>query len=229
METLHTIGLVIFVFAVLPELNVIKGAMLTNCLCLVPGILALLSRNPDDENMYYLKILADIMAILGQISAFVYWIVIDTELSHLKYSLPISCILISLSYWENYCEDNSPIEFVRILAEMKECLNRSRYITYVIVSSWKILLLIICTFIVRFKIDGSAFYLLTQFKNAFSQHKVLISRDRTEINFLSENNEGIDGEWLELDVFGTNALKFVLIQITATWLCYVFGKVSYID
>lgn len=225
MESLHTVGLVIFVFAVLPELNVIKGAMLTNCLCLVPGILALLSRNSDDENMYFLKIVADVFAILGQLSAFVYWIfVIDSESSNLKYSLPISCILISFGYWENYCEDNSPIAFVRVLAEMKECLNRSRYITYVIVSSWKIVLLIVCTFIVRLKIDGSSLYLFTQFRNAFSQHKVHITRDRTEINFLSESSDGIEGEWFELDVFGTNALKFVLIQIAATWLCYVFGK-----
>lgn len=193
MESLHTIGLVIFVFAVLPELNVIKGAMLTNCLCLVPGILAVLSRNSDEENMYFLKIVADVLAIFGQISAFIYWVVIDTESSNLKFSLPISCILISCGYWENYCEDNSPIGFVRVLAEMKECLNRSRYLTYIVVSSWKIFLLIVGTFIVRLKIDGSSLYLLTQFRNAFSQHKVLVSRDRTEINFLSENNDGIEG------------------------------------
>jgi chitin synthase len=102
METLHTIGLVIFVFAVLPELNVIKAAMLTNCLCFIPGILALLSRN-SDENMYYFKIMADVCAIIGQLSAFIFWFVIDTESSNLKFSLPISCILISIGYWENYC------------------------------------------------------------------------------------------------------------------------------
>lgn len=38
-ETLHVIGLCLLAFKILPELDVIQGAMLTNCLCLVPSIL----------------------------------------------------------------------------------------------------------------------------------------------------------------------------------------------
>ncbi len=37
METFHVLGLVLLVFIVLPELDSVKGAMLTNCLCFVPG------------------------------------------------------------------------------------------------------------------------------------------------------------------------------------------------
>lgn len=39
MESLHTLGVALLVFVVLPELDVVRGAMLTNCVCLVPGIL----------------------------------------------------------------------------------------------------------------------------------------------------------------------------------------------
>ena len=42
METIHVIGLAILAFKVLPELDSIKGAMLTNCLCLIPSILCML-------------------------------------------------------------------------------------------------------------------------------------------------------------------------------------------
>lgn len=38
-ETAHTIGLGLLVFYILPDLDVIKGAMLTNCLCFVPAVL----------------------------------------------------------------------------------------------------------------------------------------------------------------------------------------------
>ena len=38
-ETLHTIGLALLVFVILPDLDVVKGAMLTNCVCFVPGLL----------------------------------------------------------------------------------------------------------------------------------------------------------------------------------------------
>lgn len=37
METFHALGLVLLIFIVLPELDSVKGAMLTNCLCIVPG------------------------------------------------------------------------------------------------------------------------------------------------------------------------------------------------
>ena len=38
-ETLRTIGTGLLVFMILPNLDVMKGAMLTNCLCFVPGLL----------------------------------------------------------------------------------------------------------------------------------------------------------------------------------------------
>jgi chitin synthase len=37
-ETLRTIGTGLLVFMILPTLDVVKGAMLTNCLYFVPGI-----------------------------------------------------------------------------------------------------------------------------------------------------------------------------------------------
>lgn len=37
-ETLSTIGMAILVFEVLPNLDVVRGVMLTNCVCIVPGI-----------------------------------------------------------------------------------------------------------------------------------------------------------------------------------------------
>lgn len=38
-ETLHIVGLSLLAFKVLPELDVIQGAMLTNCLCVIPSLL----------------------------------------------------------------------------------------------------------------------------------------------------------------------------------------------
>jgi len=43
METFHVMGLALMFLAVLPELDVVKGAMLTNCVCFVPGLLGNLS------------------------------------------------------------------------------------------------------------------------------------------------------------------------------------------
>ena len=38
-ESMHVIGLALLVFVVLPELDVVKGAMLTNSLAFIPAVL----------------------------------------------------------------------------------------------------------------------------------------------------------------------------------------------
>ena len=38
-ESFHIIGIGLLMFAVLPHLDVVQGAMITNCVCLVPGVL----------------------------------------------------------------------------------------------------------------------------------------------------------------------------------------------
>lgn len=39
METFHVVGLALMFMSVLPDLDVVQGAMLTNCVCFVPGLL----------------------------------------------------------------------------------------------------------------------------------------------------------------------------------------------
>ena len=37
-ETCHTVGLALFVFVALPQLDVVKGAMITNCVAFLPSV-----------------------------------------------------------------------------------------------------------------------------------------------------------------------------------------------
>lgn len=37
-ESLHTVGTALLVYLVLPDLDVVKGVMLTNCVAFVPGL-----------------------------------------------------------------------------------------------------------------------------------------------------------------------------------------------
>ena len=38
-ESMHVVGLALLVFVVLPDLDVVKGAMLTNCVAFIPAVL----------------------------------------------------------------------------------------------------------------------------------------------------------------------------------------------
>ena len=37
-ESCHTLGLSLMAFVVLPNLDAVKGAMLSNCVCFIPGV-----------------------------------------------------------------------------------------------------------------------------------------------------------------------------------------------
>jgi hypothetical protein len=46
---MHVVGLALLIFVVLPELDVVKGAMLTNCLCFIPAVLGI---NPGVRDFF---------------------------------------------------------------------------------------------------------------------------------------------------------------------------------
>lgn len=93
-------------FKVLPELDVVKGAMITNCLCIVPAILGLLSRSSRDSKRF-MKVIVDIAAIVAQVTGFIVWPLIENK--PVIWLIPISALCISLGWWENYVSRRSPI------------------------------------------------------------------------------------------------------------------------
>ena len=85
--------------------------MITNCVCVIPGIFCMLSRN-NKESKRLAKTIVDVVAILAQLSACFLWLGLDGVIKggelH-KYLLPVSLFLTSFGWWENYVDKRSPI------------------------------------------------------------------------------------------------------------------------
>lgn len=45
IETLHTIGLVLLIFVVMPEVGAVQAVAIFCCLCFIPGLLSKLAHN----------------------------------------------------------------------------------------------------------------------------------------------------------------------------------------
>ena len=88
-ESMHVVGLSLLVFVVLPELDVVEGAMITSSLCFIPAVLQLASRH-SKESRRFLKVLTqkicllkyipflfkvalDLVAIAGLCTGFLVW------------------------------------------------------------------------------------------------------------------------------------------------------------
>ncbi len=108
-ETIHVIGLALLVYLVLPNLKVVEAVMLTNCVCLVPGILNMVS-HANAGHLRRFLLTADALAILGQLSGLFLWAGLnwDTSYHNLVWILPIALFFTSFGWWENYVDSDSP-------------------------------------------------------------------------------------------------------------------------
>lgn len=194
MESFHTIGIALLMFVVLPELDSVKGAMLTNCLCTIPGvflkicligieaklnifcvyfagILGLLSRTAK-EGRRAIKVIIDIAAIAAQITGFVVWPLLENRPT--LWVIPIAALLTSCGWWENYVCTQSPIGIVRAMGRVKEELCTTRYFTCMFISIWK-LLLFFCALVGILIMQGddpaNLFY---RFGESFGPHKITV-------------------------------------------------------
>ena len=111
-------------FVVLPLLdNVIQMAMVMMGVGLTPAIMLTVQRvlnrkfyiqenersyEVQDTKMFILRLSLDIFALLCQIVGLITWpiyvLLKDKDHEHLAWSVPLSLILISLGYWENYVD-----------------------------------------------------------------------------------------------------------------------------
>ncbi|GFR07091.1 chitin synthase chs-2 [Trichonephila clavata] len=223
-ETLSTVGLCLLVFIVLPELDVIKAAMLTNCVCFVPGVLSLLARNKD-ETRRPLKVVFDMMAIIFQGSALAVWPI--TESGPQAWAIPVSIILVSMKWWENYMDKKSPLSLIRKLSYVKEDLRKSRYFSYVFISIWKMILIICAMFGFLNLTMENATLIFKGFSASFRSNPITVQEIRRTV-LLANMPDIPTASPLDEQVFITSTamapIHIAMIQISAALICYVFAK-----
>ena len=78
LEALHTFGLSLLVFRVLPSCDVVRATLLTNALCLLPALLKLaFAKTHTGTVAKALTVLVDLLALTAQLS--VLFVIVGTE------------------------------------------------------------------------------------------------------------------------------------------------------
>ena len=91
-------------------MKVLHGVMITNCVCLVPGVLNLFARNDST-----VKRILNVFAVVCQLSGLILWSVVqhfraDASVDVATMTvLPIALVLTSMGWWENYADPSSLI------------------------------------------------------------------------------------------------------------------------
>lgn len=178
-ETCHTVGIALLVFSVLPDLDVVKGAMLTNCLCFFPGVMGLLSRNSKDSKKFtFIKVVVDLCAIAAQATGFVVWPIVENKRE--LWLTPVAIFLVSVGWWENYVCANSAIPFMKALGKMKKDLDSTRYFMYMFLSIWKMVCFFCAALVIIWFKEGSIGFFFTEFSTGFGPHAITVQEVSTD-------------------------------------------------
>ncbi|XP_015519549.2 chitin synthase chs-2 isoform X2 [Neodiprion lecontei] len=226
METFHVVGLALMFMSVLPDLDVVQGAMLTNCVCFVPGLLGLLSRNKKrDESRRFVLVLVDLAALAAQATAFVVWPLIDSSKPGL-WLIPVALILVSCSWWENYVSVQSHLGIIKTLGRVKEEMRLTRYFTYIFVSVWKIIAFFVSSVVILHNKGYTVGHLFTMFGSAFGDHKITVTEVSTTAAGATPDLLEIlpNGETETITADFSTPIYVLLIQVFGSYFAYVFGK-----
>jgi chitin synthase len=213
-ETIHVVGLVMLVFLVLPELDVVRGLMLTNCVCLVPAILALLSPKNSTKRSISTYVFY-MFAVCAQVTGFVVW----PLLYHGKpmlWIMPVALFCISLQYWENFVTTFSRVAIISRLAQFHERISQARNSIYLYVAPLKVAVFIIGAWICSGHRIGRFF---TDFPTGWGIHSIVV-------NTAQYNTSQGSDILSSFEILSTpNVITWVfLTQVLSSYLVNFFSK-----
>jgi len=245
-ETLRTIGTGLLVFGVLPSLDVVKGAMLTNCLCFVPGCLALFSLwaetlkpraenestpaekgSPQEEResktgaAYYIRQAINGLALTAQITGFIIWPLFYCDSVTNSLLLPLALLFISCGWWENFFTSTKIKAMKTFIKELKD----SRYYTLLFVTVWKIACFFLTMLLVTYinhnsdESDDPVGNLFGMFGASFSQRNINVTEVRPPA--VTSNQQSVP---FDVEATPSSALWVLLIHAAGSYVCYVTGK-----
>ena len=204
--------------------------MITNCVCLVPGILGLLSRS-NKESKRFAKVIVDVCAILAQLTGCFLWVFTEVAKPNGNkqiWLMPVALILTSCGWWENYVDKHSPLAAVKFLAKIKERLKQTRYFTYIFVSVWKVLVFFSTMLLAELYLMGKVDSLFHHFASGFERHKINITE--TPIQGTRINQPDLvqaNGRLPEIETifsYHQTPIYVFLIQSFASFFCFILGK-----
>ncbi|XP_076437341.1 uncharacterized protein LOC143276616 isoform X2 [Babylonia areolata] len=169
MESLHTLGLTLLVFRILPRLDVIHGLLFLTATGLFPSILKLVasvdvsaSVSRSSKERICQKIVTyflDFLAFAGQVSVFpvVYVLGYVTTNDDGVWSIldVAGAMFVSLGCWENFFDGRffvtlADTNWLKNFMLMRRFdLQRGRYIPQIVMSVWKILLTCVLAYFYR--------------------------------------------------------------------------------
>lgn len=218
-----TFGTALLVFVVLPNLDAIQGAMLTNCLCVIPGIMGLMSRT-SKEDKRFIKMLIDLVAVAAQVTGFVIWPLLENRRE--LWLIPIACLMISCGWWENYVNSQSSFRVIRSLGHIKDELRYTRYFSHIFLSIWKIMLFFASVMFIYWMQGEDPGNIFALYSDAFGAHKIIVDELSNSLSggTVPDILDATQIDTIDIDAAHNTVIYVLLLQTFGAYFSYIFGK-----
>ncbi|CAN7988104.1 unnamed protein product, partial [Ixodes hexagonus] len=172
VETLHAIGLCLLVFVVLPEMDALKGAMVCNCVAVVPALLASLSHTTKPW-----QTALNVVACAIQCAGAVIWSMGPRGVV----CLPAALVLVSVAWWETAANEDAAAFRMFDLAPCKRKLEECRSFVFLLMSVWKMIVFFLGMLLLEYYTKGTVRVLFDEFYTSLETHKIPVYQLRTFI------------------------------------------------
>ncbi|KAI2805290.1 Chitin synthase 2 [Blomia tropicalis] len=232
IESLHCFGLSLMLFIILPGMDTTKGTMMMNSACTIPSFLRLLivkrPSNKIESGITFALATNQIIAWLSfliQIISLIVWTIIgyqERDEFPRYYLIPISLILVSIEWWENYIAPKRMHRWLAFLEDVRKDLeeNKSRYFVSCFTMLWKVILIFGLMMINELTINEgeTAKMMFTNFTDGFHSETVPVLRVKNDGQLLDNDKHVlyVENTWWPLIT--------LIIHIIVTYLGYAFAK-----
>lgn len=103
----------------------------------------------------------------------VIWPLVEKDVN--LFTIPLSLLLISAGWWENFVSDDSPIPALAKFGRKVNKFENSRYFAYIFISVWKCVLFLGSVVVILYIREGNYDFLFSNFKDAFMDHTINIT------------------------------------------------------
>lgn len=88
--------------------------------------------------------------------------------------IPLTIVLISMGWWENYICVHSPLPFIKKLGKIKQHFIATRYFTHIFISIWKCLCFFLSIIVITLIKESEVGFFFSDFSKGFSGHPITI-------------------------------------------------------
>ncbi|XP_014668812.1 PREDICTED: uncharacterized protein LOC106810059 [Priapulus caudatus] len=205
IETIHSVGVGILVFRVLPAFDAVTGAMITSSLCLIPALMRVLNRDNKNGLSANIKTGVDVLSTCAQASVFVWLAFIEKDVALVGFTAA-AIVCTSLGYWETFLNEEAKIGIFAKLAVMRKNHKVARLKLYTFVNLWKIA--IAFAMMVTFGVDTLTKPKMFEFSLIFKEHDIMVSGGSIK------TSSSVDVLWLFLIQAIFAAVGYLIIQFS---------------